>query len=67
LVGFAVAEADPGEEVAVDVVIPPRGFAHWDSASAAWAVEPGTFQLAVGRSNRDLPLTVDVSPPPAAP
>jgi hypothetical protein len=33
----------------------------WDTATGTWAVEPGEHQLAVGRSGRDLPLTVTVS------
>ena len=56
LVGFAAAEAGPGEEATVDVAVPARAFAHWDSGSHGWRTEPGTFQLAVGRSASDLPL-----------
>jgi beta-glucosidase len=54
LAGFAAAEAGPGEEVAVTIPIAPRTFAHWDVDAGAWAVEPGTFVLAAGRSSRDL-------------
>ena len=56
LVGFAATEAGPGEEATVDVAVPARAFAHWDSGSHGWRTEPGTFQLAVGRSASDLPL-----------
>jgi beta-glucosidase len=54
LAGFAVAEADPGEELTVEVAVPPRRLAHWDADAHAWAVEPGTFSLAAGPSSRDL-------------
>jgi beta-glucosidase len=42
LAGFAVVEADPGEEVVVDVTIAPRALAHWDGG---WVVEPGEFRF----------------------
>jgi beta-glucosidase len=54
LAGFAAVEAGPGEEVEVAVEIPPRALAHWDEAAGEWAIEPGTFVLAAGRSSRDL-------------
>jgi beta-glucosidase len=54
LAGFAAVEADPGQEVEVDVDIGPRALAHWDTGAGAFAVEPGAFQLAAGRSSADL-------------
>ena len=42
LAGFAVVEADPGEQVAVDVTIEPRALAHWDGG---WTVEPGEYRF----------------------
>jgi beta-glucosidase len=54
LAGFATAEADPGETVAVEVAVPARALAHWDTDAHGWAIEPGTFVLAAGRSSRDL-------------
>jgi beta-glucosidase len=42
LAGFAVVEADPGEQVAVEVTIDPRALAHWDGG---WTVEPGDFRF----------------------
>jgi beta-glucosidase len=58
LVGFAVADAGPGEEVAVEVAVPARSLAHWDGAG--WAVEPGAVTLAAGRSSRDLRLRAQI-------
>ncbi len=61
LAGFAKAEADAGAEVAADITIPIRCLAYWDTSAGTWAVEPGEYQLGVGRSSRDLPLTVTVT------
>jgi len=57
LAGFAAAEAAPGEEAAVQIAVPPRAFAHWDELARAWAIEAGRFELAAGRSSRDLRCT----------
>ena len=54
LVGFAVVDADAGEEVIVDVPLSPRAFQHWDGG---WQTEPGEFVLEAGRSVADLRLT----------
>ena len=54
LAGFAVVEADAGEEVIVDVPLSPRAFEHWDGG---WQTEPGAFVLEAGRSVADLRLT----------
>jgi beta-glucosidase len=54
LAGFAVVEADAGEEVIVDVPLSPRAFDHWDGG---WQTEPGEFTLEAGRSVADLRLT----------
>jgi hypothetical protein len=47
-------------------VTPARTFAHSDSGSRAWTVEPGTFQLQVGWSSQDLPICADVAFPATA-
>jgi beta-glucosidase len=51
LCGFAIVEAGPGEEIAVDVPLAARAFQHWDSG---WQTEPGDFTLEAGRSAADL-------------
>ena len=60
LAGFARVEADPGEEVDVPVEVAWRSLAHWDPDGRAWAVEAGAFQLAAGRSSRDLRVTAEL-------
>jgi hypothetical protein len=68
LAGFAKAGAEPGGEVTADIPVPLRRLAHWDTADGTWAVEPGEYQLAIGRSSRNLPLrtTITVSPAQAS-
>jgi beta-glucosidase len=61
LVGFAVVEAEAGDEVIVDVPLSPRAFQHWDDG---WQTEPGAFVLAAGRSVADLKLRTSVEPAP---
>jgi beta-glucosidase len=54
LAGHCAVDADPGEKVTVEITIPHRAFAHWDTGTSSWAVEPGTFQVQIGRSVADL-------------
>jgi beta-glucosidase len=61
LVAFAKAEAEPGAVVTTYIAVPARSLAHWDTATNSWAIEPGEFRLGIGRSSRDLPLTVAVA------
>jgi beta-glucosidase len=51
LAGFAVIEADAGEEIVIDVPLAQRAFQHWDGG---WQTEPGSFTLEAGRSVADL-------------
>jgi beta-glucosidase len=64
LAGFSKAGAAAGAAVTADITIPLRCLAHWDTATAAWAIEPGDYQLHVGGSSRDTPLlaTITISP-----
>ena len=61
LAGFAAVEADPGEEVSVDVDVPRRTLAHWDAGAHAFVVEPGTFAIAAGRSSADLRCATELT------
>ena len=60
LAGFAAATLEPGEVATVPVELDERAFSHWDPASGAWRVQPGTYELRAGSSSRSLPLTVSV-------
>ena len=63
LAGFAVARAEPGETVTVDVPLDARAFAYWSVDAKAWVAEPGSFSLAVGRNVLDTPLQGEVPVP----
>ena len=54
LKGFAKVHLEPGERRTVRFELDERALAFWDEASHAWLVEPGTFDIAVGASSRDL-------------
>jgi beta-glucosidase len=63
LAGFAVARAEPGETVTVDVPLDARAFAYWSVDAQAWVAEPGAFTLSVGRNVLDTPLVGEVPVP----
>jgi beta-glucosidase len=60
LASFAVVTAQPGELAEVALRVPARAFARWDTGSGGWAWPQGQFTVHVGRSSRDLPLSVPV-------
>ncbi|MHA6630479.1 beta-glucosidase [Pseudonocardia sichuanensis] len=58
LAGWAVVDAAPGAATAT-VALAPRAFQHW--ADGAWHTEAGTFEIHVGSSVTDTPLTTRVT------
>jgi beta-glucosidase len=54
---FAAVDLDPGEERTVELRLDWRAFCGWDETAASWTRLPGPFEVAVGRSSRDLRLT----------
>jgi beta-glucosidase len=54
LKAFAKIELAPGETTAVHFHLDARALAYWDPAVAGWVSEPGTFELRVGASSRDI-------------
>lgn len=61
LAAFGSATAAPGEAAEVRLRIPARAFARYDEESARWVWPPGEFTIQVGRSSRDLPLSLRVT------
>ncbi|MFI1035485.1 beta-glucosidase [Streptomyces sp. NPDC020951] len=61
LAGFATVHAAAGARATARVRVPARAFQIWDTAMRAWHTPPGGYRLHVGRSSRDLRLTVDVT------
>jgi beta-glucosidase len=63
LKAFAKVVLEPGANKEVQLELDDRAFAHWDPTSASWRVDPGQYQLCIGRSAADilqmLELTID--------
>ncbi|HUZ55365.1 MAG TPA: glycoside hydrolase family 3 C-terminal domain-containing protein [Streptosporangiaceae bacterium] len=60
LAAFGIATAAPGQSAEVALRIPARAFAQWDEDRAGWVWPPGPFTVLVGRSSRDLRLSLPV-------
>jgi beta-glucosidase len=58
LAGFAAVRLGPGERSTVHIDVPGRALAAW--TEAGWWHEPGTFQVHVGTSVADAPLTARI-------
>ena len=65
LAGYVAVEAAPGQTVVTVVPIDRWALRHWDEGVGGWAVEPGRFEVRIGRSVGDLRLAtyVDVEGP----
>ena len=57
---FGGVTTAPGETAEVTLRVPARIFAVFDEAAGQWAWPPGEFTVQVGRSSRDLRLSVTV-------
>jgi beta-glucosidase len=56
LKGFTVVRLEPGESVEVGLILENRDLAHWDVANHGWKVDPGRYEIQVGRSSADIRL-----------
>lgn len=56
LKGFAKVHLQPGQTQKVSVQLDRRAFAYYDVETKAWHVSPGTFEILVGGSSRDIVL-----------
>ncbi|MGW0033891.1 beta-glucosidase [Streptomyces sp. NPDC003314] len=65
LAGFAVAEVPAGGTATVVLTLPRRVFQSWDERHRTWRTPAGRRRLRVGRSSRDLRLTLDLDLDPA--
>lgn len=54
LAGFAKLRLAPGERGVARFAVSPRSLSFWDVGGSAWRLEPGVYELAAGRSSRDL-------------
>ncbi len=60
LAAFGSAAAEPGECAEVLLTVPARMFARWDAGRGDWIWPGGQFTVDVGRSSRDLRLSLPV-------
>jgi beta-glucosidase len=56
LKGFARVELKPGESQKLFVRIDRSAFSYWSPEKKDWVLEPGTFEVQVGSSSRDIRL-----------
>jgi beta-glucosidase len=56
LKGFAVVRLQRGEMAEVTLALEDRDLAFWDAKRHHWRVEPGSYEIQVGRSSRDIRL-----------
>jgi beta-glucosidase len=56
LKGFSKVELRPGESRTVSVLLNSRAFAYYDTAAQKWTINPGTFNVMVGRSSQQIDL-----------
>lgn len=57
LKGFRKVALNPGEEKEVTIALSDRSFAVWSAAENRWVTEPGTYEIRIGASSRDIRLT----------
>ncbi len=60
LKAYAKVALDPGQQTAVTLSLDERAFAYWDPERPGWRVDPGTYELHVGRSSADIAHVVSV-------
>lgn len=56
LKGFQKLMLAPGATGHASIALDARAFQHWDSNTHNWIIAPGTYQIQVGSSSRDLLL-----------
>jgi beta-glucosidase len=54
LCGYGRVRVSPGKTAAVALEIPVERFRYWDTGKKQYAVEPGGYELLVGRSSDDI-------------
>lgn len=61
LAGFASVELAPGESREVQISLDRRDLEYWDVRIDRFVLEPGTYEIALGSSSRDLRASVEVT------
>jgi len=58
--GFSRVELNPGESKSVEFKLDPSAFEYWDPQIKQWTLDPGTFEIQIGESSRDIRLKTPV-------
>jgi beta-glucosidase len=61
LKGFQRVDLQPGQSQTVRFTVTSRDLAHWADSSGGWTTTPGAYQILVGDSSRNLPLSGSVN------
>lgn len=61
LAGFAKIELKPGEERRVVLSLDETAFRKWDASLHRWRVYPGSYEVRVASSSRDVRLTASIA------
>lgn len=56
LKGFSRVELKPGETKTVELTLDRAALSYWNPQTKAWQADPGTFEIQVGASSRDIRL-----------
>lgn len=60
LKGFRRVELNPGESKTVEFQLDHSAFGYWSPETKQWTLDPGTFEIQVGASSRDIRLKAPV-------
>ena len=60
LKGFSRVELRPGESKSVEFTLDRSAFQYWDPQTKQWTLDPGTFEVQVGASSRDIRLKAPI-------
>ena len=61
LKGFAKVTLEPGETQAFEISVPVNDLSYYDVTEGSWALEDLDYQVHIGTSSRDLPLSTTLS------
>jgi beta-glucosidase len=60
LKGFSRVELNPGESKTIELQLDNSAFQYWSPTTKQWTLDPGTFEIQVGASSRDIRLKAPV-------
>jgi beta-glucosidase len=60
---FQRVTLNPGQAQTVSFTVTARDLAYWNMGTSAWTTPAGTYQIMVGSSSRNVPLTGNLSVP----